>query len=103
MKKGVQAGFDAYNFVPQLYHQINKAVKQNDVGKARELQLMVTQLFEVLFKNGSPGLVQQKVAMKILTGIDLGPARFPQIPMQEDHILELRKDLMDLKMGEFQL
>jgi len=46
--------------------------------------------------------VQQKIAMKLLTGIDLGPARFPQIPMKPEHIKELEKDLKDFKIHTFQ-
>ena len=52
--------------------------------------------------SGNPGLVQQKVAMKLLTGIDLGPARFPQIPMKPEHIKELEKDLREFKIHTFQ-
>jgi len=92
----------SYNFVPQLFHQINKAVADNDIKKARELQFVNTNMFEILFKNGNPGLVQQKVAMKLLTGIDLGPARFPQIPMKPEHIKELEKDLREFKIHAFQ-
>ena len=42
----------SYNFAPQLFHQINQAVKNNDVQNARELQKIVTEMFEVLFKHG---------------------------------------------------
>ena len=47
--------------------------------------------------------MQQKVAMKILTGIDLGPVRFPQIPMKPEHIDELKKDLLELEIQDFHL
>ena len=42
----------SYNFAPQLFHQINQALKNNDVAKAQELQKVVTEMFEVLFKHG---------------------------------------------------
>ena len=42
----------SYNFAPQLFHQINDALKNNDVAKAQELQKVVTEMFEVLFKHG---------------------------------------------------
>ena len=42
----------SYNFVPQLFHQINKAIANNDVKTARDLQFINTNMFEVLFKNG---------------------------------------------------
>jgi len=92
----------SYNFAPQLFHQINQAVMNNDMSKARELQKIVTEMFEVLFKHGKPGLVQQKVAMKLLTNIDLGPARFPQLPMEQEHIFELAIDLKKLGIDKFQ-
>jgi N-acetylneuraminate lyase len=91
----------SYNFAPQLFLGINKAIKANNVAKARELQLVVTNLFEILFKNGNPGLVQQKVAMKMLTGIDLGPARFPQLPMSPAHEMELEADLKQFKIQQY--
>lgn len=92
----------SYNFAPQLFHQINEAWAQSNVVQARQLQSFVTRMFYVLFKNGKPGLVQQKMAMKILTGLDLGPPRFPQIPMKSEHIEELKKDLLDLKINAYQ-
>jgi len=93
----------SYNFAPQLFHHINRAVANNDIKTARDLQFINTNMFEILFKNGNPGLVQQKIAMKILTGIDLGPARFPQIPMKPEHIDELKKDLLELEIHKFHL
>ena len=93
----------SYNFAPQLFHQVNKAWAESDVTKARELQLVITQMFKALFKNGNPGLVQQKIAMKILCGLDLGPARFPQIAMKPEHVRELEKDLLELKIQSFHI
>ena len=39
--------------------------------------------------------------MKLLTNIDLGPARFPQLEMKQEHILELRDDLKHLGIEKF--
>ena len=55
------------------------------------------------FDQGTPGTVQQKVAMKLLTNIDVGPARFPMLPMEQEHILELAQDLKKLGIDKFQL
>ena len=40
--------------------------------------------------------------MKLLTNIDLGPARFPQLPMEQEHIFELAVDLKKLGIDKFQ-
>ncbi len=50
---------------------------------------------------GSPGLVQQKMTMQLLTGIQLGPPRFPQIEMNPDHAKDLQEDLKSLNIGQF--
>ena len=39
--------------------------------------------------------------MKLLTNIDLGPARFPQLEMKQEHILELIADLKQLGIEKF--
>ena len=91
----------SYNFVPQLFHQISQAFQAGDVKKARELQLVVTKMFETIFSHGKPGTVPQKVAMKLLTGIDVGPARFPQINMNPENIPLLEKDLKELNIHSY--
>jgi hypothetical protein len=62
------------------------------------VQIHIHVLFNLL---GNPGLVQQKVAMKMLTGIDLGPARFPQLPMSPAHEMELEADLKQFKIQQY--
>ena len=91
----------SYNFVPQLFHQICQAFQAGDVKKARGLQLKVTEMFEMIFSHGKPGTVPQKVAMKLLTGIDVGPARFPQINMTPENIALLEKDLTDMNIAAY--
>merc|ERR1711953_809040 len=91
----------SYNFVPQLFHQISQAFQAGDVKKARELQLEVTIMFETIFTHGKPGTVPQKGAMKLLTGIDVGPARYPQINMTPENIALLEKDLKDLNIAAY--
>ena len=49
----------SYNFAPQLFHQINKALEDGNFKKAQELQLLNTKMFEALFKNGK---LTQKLA-----------------------------------------
>ena len=46
-------------------------------------------------------MVQQKVAMKLICNLDLGPPRFPQIPMLPEHVEELEADLQGLGIGQF--
>lgn len=91
----------SYNFAPQLFHQINKALEDGNFKKAQELQLLNTKMFEALFKNGNPGVVQQKFAMKFLTGIDMGPARPPQPTIKSEYLKEVENDLKELKIQNY--
>lgn len=95
----------SFNFAPQLYHQINEAVGNNDVAKAKKLQKIVTEVYAALFKHGTPGIntgvSHQKVAMSLLTGIEMGPVRFPLLPMEQKHALQLAKDLKSLGIEKF--
>ena len=43
----------SFNFAPQLYHQINEAVGNNDVANAKKLQKIVTEVYAALFKHGT--------------------------------------------------
>ena len=43
----------------------------------------------------------QKVAMSLLTGIEMGPVRFPLLPMEQKHALQLAKDLKSLGIEKF--
>ena len=46
----------SFNFAPQLYLQINEALENNDVAKAKRLQKTVTELYATLFKHGKGGI-----------------------------------------------
>ena len=47
------------------------------------------------------GVSHQKVAMSLLTGIEMGPVRFPLLPMEKSHALELAQDLKRLGIDKF--
>lgn len=91
----------SYNFAPKLFLDINDAINNRNIEKARQLQDQVTLLFDVLFKRNSPGVVPQKAAMKILTGLDMGPPRFPLKPLSIQEEKELAKDLAILEAEKF--
>ena len=55
----------SYNFAPQLFHKINDALKNNDVAKAQELQKVVTEMFEILFKHGKTAHSLTKILREI--------------------------------------
>ena len=47
----------SFNFAPQLYLQINEALANNDVAKAKKLQKTVTELYAALFKHGTSKMI----------------------------------------------
>ena len=55
--------------------------------------------------SGTPGVntgvSHQKVAMSLMSGIDMGPVRFPLLQMEQKHALELAKDLKSLGIEKF--
>ena len=51
--------------------------------------------------SGNPGVVQQKFAMKFLTGIDMGPARPPQPTIKSEYLKEVENDLKELKIQNY--
>ena len=75
--------------------------RSNDLGVVI-LKYIVVLDDEKISILGKPGTAPQKVAMKLLTGIDVGPARFPQINMKPENIPLLERDLKNLKIDTFQ-
>ena len=56
----------SFNFAPQLYLQINEALANNDVAKAKKLQKTVTELYAALFKHGTSKM-KAEICGEILT------------------------------------
>ena len=73
---GAVAGVGStYNYLPEVYHGILKAVKEGDFEHARKLQMKSIEIVKIIIKYG--GGVRGGKAIMNLIGIDCGPCRLP--------------------------
>jgi N-acetylneuraminate lyase len=80
-----------YNYMPFVYQSIMNAVKNDDLQKARDYQMLAIKAMEVIFKYGG-GVRAGKAAMT-LAGIDCGPCRLPLEPFRKEEYDMLKKEL----------
>ncbi|KAK3911015.1 N-acetylneuraminate lyase [Frankliniella fusca] len=85
------------NLLPRLCNRILDSVQRGSVLEAREAQDTLNKAAQAITKNGK-WVPAMKAAMKLLTGLDMGPARAPLRSLPDQHIPTLKKDLMDLKL-----
>ncbi len=83
----------SFNFAPALYQNLIKAFNEGDMEKARELQLLSVKMINILAAKGYMGCA--KVVMG-WHGVDLGPARLPQMNPSESTISALRSELEEI-------
>ena len=96
---GAVAGVGStYNYLPEVYLGILKAMEEKDLQKARELQMKSIEIVEIIIKYG--GGVRGGKAIMNLIGIECGPCRLPIPPISEEEYKALKNDL--LKIGFFQ-
>ncbi len=79
-----------YNFAAPIYHRLMAAQVRGDLETARNEQFRSAQLVKILVKRGFMG--SAKALMKIL-GVDVGPARLPNVSLPADQIDALTADL----------
>ena len=91
---GATAGVGStYNYLPEVYRGIFKAMEEGDIRKARELQMRSIDIVKIIIKYG--GGVRGGKAIMNLIGIDCGPCRLPIPPVSEEEYVQLRKDLIE--------
>lgn len=89
---GAKAGVGStYNYIPEVYDGIFKAMETNDVEKARELQLKSIKAVEVIIRYG--GGVRGGKAIMDLLGIKCGQCRLPLSKVTEAEYAALKADL----------
>ena len=94
---GAVAGVGStYNYIPEVYDGIFRAMAVNDVEAARQLQRQSIKVVEVIIKYG--GGVRGGKAIMTLLGIDCGSCREPFAPFTDEEYAELRKDLVNLRL-----
>lgn len=78
------------NIAPQETHDIVAKFMEGDVSGSCKLQLKALPLIDALFCEVNP--IPVKTAMNML-GWDVGPARMPLSPMEEEHKAWLQKEM----------
>ncbi len=83
-----------YNYIPSVYLNILKAIKEGDVEKARACQMQSIETVKVIIQYG--GGVRGGKAIMNLIGIECGECRPPFTPLSNDEYALLRKQLSEL-------
>lgn len=92
---GATAGVGStYNYLPEVYQGIFKAMEEGNLQKARELQMKSIEIVKIIIKYG--GGVRGGKAIMNLIGIECGPCRLPISPMSQEEYEMLKKDLMEI-------
>lgn len=89
---GVKGGVGStYNYIPGVYNSIFKAMSENNIEKARELQQISIEVVKVIIKYG--GGVRGGKAIMNLTGIGCGSCRSPIENFSLNEYESLKSDL----------
>ncbi len=92
---GATAGVGStYNYLPEVYQGIFKAMEEGNLQKARELQMKSIEIVKIIIKYG--GGVRGGKAIMNLIGIECGPCRLPISPISQEEYEMLKKDLMEI-------
>ena len=92
---GAVAGVGStYNYLPDVYHGILKAMANNDLQTARELQMKSIEIVNIIIQYG--GGVRGGKAIMNLIGIECGPCRLPISPMSQEEYNDLKSDLLHI-------
>lgn len=83
-----------YNLIPDLFVQIDEAIKNNEVGKAYDLQKNAVRIISYLVEGGN--MVAGIKAVLREAGINAGYARKPFINFYDEDQKKLAKGLVDL-------
>lgn len=92
---GAVAGVGStYNYIPEIYDGIFKAMAEADLDQARELQLKSIRAVEVIIKYG--GGVRGGKAIMNLIGINCGQCRPPFEPLSAEETAAIASDVKAL-------
>jgi N-acetylneuraminate lyase len=87
-----------YNFAAPIYHRVLKAFAAGDLKTARDEQFRAVQMIQLIVRHGFMGATK---AMMSMLGIDVGPARLPNVTLTSDQIQTLRRELEALGFFEW--
>lgn len=95
-------GFDSaiattLNMLPNPAQKILTAVKNNNNKEAREQQNKLTDSIRIMTRNGG-WVATMKVAMNLMTPIEVGKPRPPLTALSEAHIQQMKTELLAAKL-----
>ncbi|XP_072378537.1 N-acetylneuraminate lyase-like [Diabrotica undecimpunctata] len=95
-------GFDSaiatsLNMMPQHAVKIVKAVKENNITEAKRLQNVLTDAVNIVIKDGA-WVPTMKVAMNLLTPINVGQSRPPLVNLTQAQIDDMEQSLKKLDL-----
>lgn len=89
---GAVAGVGStYNYLPEVYQGILKAMEKGDLETARRLQMKSIEIVKIIIRYG--GGIRGGKAIMNLIGIECGPCRSPISPVSENEYKQLKNDL----------
>lgn len=92
---GAVAGVGStYNYLPEVYQGILKAMENGDLKTARRLQMKSIEIVKIIIRYG--GGVRGGKAIMNLIGIECGPCRSPISPVSESEYKQLKNDLLSI-------
>lgn len=92
LSMGAKAGVGStYNYIPEIYDGIFRAMEDGDLTTARELQKKSIKTVEVIIRYG--GGVRGGKAIMNLIGIKCGECRPPLSPLAQEEYAALEADL----------
>lgn len=83
----------SFNFAAPIYHAVIAAFERNDLAAARTAQLRSAQLIALLARHGYMGAAKATMTM---LGVDVGPARLPNLSLDAVQARALRGELETL-------
>lgn len=92
---GAVAGVGStYNYLPEVYQGILKAMENGDLKTARRLQMKSIEIVKIIIRYG--GGVRGGKAIMNLIGIECGPCRSPISPVSESEYKQLKNNLLSI-------
>ncbi|KAF2898790.1 hypothetical protein ILUMI_07384 [Ignelater luminosus] len=93
-------GFDSaiattLNIFPEHGQRILQCIKEGNITDAQSIQDELNAAIEAITKNGT-WVPTMKVAMNLLSPLNLGPTREPLKPLTKDNVLEMKNELVKL-------
>jgi len=83
-----------YNFMPQVFQRLQELHSKGDIEEVTKTQEKLTKFFKNIFSLGF-GVSALKPVMRIVTGLDLGPTRYPWSELGAEKEEKLHKILKE--------